>query len=103
MSGNLKKQLLYGIKPLSQFLKENQKLTSDQLLFRNRDGLSKSSRVFAQIASEAHHLGRYDSDLVKSLLLQQDSMQREMNGGFIPKICASPLYILYWSSHGKEI
>ena len=99
----LKKQSMYGIKPLPQFLKEHEKLSPDQLLSGNRDGLGKNSRIFAQIASEARQLGRYDSELVKSLLFQKENMQKEMNGGFIQKVCASPLYVLYWSNYGLDI
>ena len=99
----LKKQSMFGMKLLPQFLKEHEKLSPGQLLSGNRDGLGKNSRIFAQIASEAHQLGRYDSELVKCLLFQQENMQKEMNGGFIQKVCASPLYVLYWSNFGLDI
>lgn len=97
------KQFMSGIKPLPQFLKEYNKLTPEQLISGNRDGMGENSRVFAQIASEALQLGRYDSDLVKSLLLQLSEMQKTIDGGFTQKLCACPLYVLYWSNHSLVI
>lgn len=30
-------------------------------------------------------------------------MQKTISGGFIQKVCASLLYVLYWSNHGLVI
>ena len=99
----LKNKFMYGIKPLPQFLKEHEKLSFNQLISCNRDGLGKNSRFFSEISSEGRQLGRCDNELIKSLLYQQENIKKEINGGFIQKICASPLYILYWSKFGLDI
>ena len=74
-SDNLKDQL----KPLPQFLKEHQKLTPTQWILGNSDGLGKNSRIFANVASEVRQLGRYDNELVKRLLLQQEICKKKCN------------------------
>ena len=67
-------------------LEKLDELSPEQLLCGNLDGVEKSSKLYAQIASESRQSGREEKDLISSLICQKDIMKKETPGGFIQKI-----------------
>lgn len=94
---DLKDTLRKGEKPLNVFLQKLNEINPEELIAGNMGNIGLNSRKIAQVGVEARHKGRFDSDLISSLILQKQS------SSFIRKICASPMYLLYWSEHGLKI
>ena len=99
----LKEEFKGGIKPLTKYLEVVKKHTPEELVSGNIDGFGKNSRVYAQIACESRQEARRSDNILSSLLSQQHDMKKDCPTGFIQKICAKPLYVIYWSKGGLAL
>lgn len=91
-----------GEKPLNEYLKRRENIDSDQIISGNNDGFGKDTQVFRQIATESRKIGRYDKNVLLSMIQQMEEKGKS-GKGFIRKISAKPNYILYWSEEGLNI
>ena len=88
-----------GIKPLTKYLNIFSKFHCNQIKSGNLDSLGgQNTSVFRKISSQSRET-RFNCNEIESLSAMKIKMIED-NKEFIQKICADPMYILYWSEEG---